>query len=325
MLALSGALVAAAPITPSMAKQQSRELGQLPSFPMSDGHRYVAWDDRESVTVIDTAEHSSQSVAVPDSCRFLTLGAGRLVFLCYEDSFDCGARITPVFQSLHTGESHIPPNLNGFYAQQGPREDDCAGYPNDPRGGHFTATLGTHWFTYVIGDFPYWDRWYLDWRNGGDPVAIDEGPRSIVDLDDPDGLVELCRPLHRQPDPAHDPGDADFRLPPHPYLDLYIAGRTALTINAKRNLLLRRCGTRERYRLARDIFGSWGLVRGVAWWAQPDAIHFFMTRSGRHIKQRLPGRYDQRTVVATRTRLYVTDWSTASSGQTTFVVKLPTP
>lgn len=318
-----------------------RELGRLPSVPVTDGSRYVAWTDSASyVEVVDTAEHRTNRVDLPPDCAFVTIGVGHLVFVCGAGSggpsYGSCPRVEPVFYNLATGGTHTPPDIEGFYEQQGfagGGSSECKHYPNDPASGaRLIAELGPIWFRYTIGAFPYWEQWYLDWHQGGDPVRTTEARDSVIDLAEADRLKSLCSPVRRKRDPSYDPDDAYGDSPPHPYFDLEWVGRRTVTVNGNRELVLQRCGHTRVRRLARDVgyHGGpdvgyyWGIRPRAVYWTKGEKIHFFILRTKRKVAYRLPIRHQYRQAIATDTRLYVTDWDGWDpSIRTTFVTKIP--
>jgi hypothetical protein len=315
------AMLAAVWLPPAEASESRfRELGRLPSFPVTDASRYVAWTDQSSyVEVVDTAEHTTIRVALPPDCEFLTVGVGYVVLLCETGTAtpDGCPLVKPVFYNLATSESHTPPDIDGFYSQQGSGAgggSTCKYFPD--------AQLGSRWLRYAVGEFPYWQEWYLDWHQGGDPARTTESADSVIDLAEADRLRRLCSPVRRKRDSRYDPDDPEIS-PPSPYLPLEWVGRRTVTRSNQFALFLQRCGSAQVRRVARGV-GSWGLGRRAVYWSKGEKIHFFILRTKRRVAYSLPLRYEHRQVIATDTRLYVTDsdgWD--PSIRTTFVTKIP--
>jgi hypothetical protein len=202
---------------------------------MADGNRWALLQlEGQPARVIDDLRGRSWEVPVPSPmCTAIGVAAANVLWSC--------PGVDPQLQQAQTGALRPVPGWDAY--ERWFAEFAAFGWVGSPP---YPSGLGSRW---VRGSALCYHcapmHSYMDWRTGRFVEPFEERANRVVDLDEPELEVKLCRPLHRVRDRAlgmdqlaparYDAPWLLERTEPYPSLRLYRCGQ-------RRPVVSRRCG-----------------------------------------------------------------------------------
>jgi hypothetical protein len=249
------------------------------SGPASAEARYAAYPTPAGVHLIDTATGVERELTAPAGCRFADVGGRQALWNCPMPGRQEGRVLDLVTDDVRS----VPVPESGF-------------------GGRYDS-VGRHWVSAVTSGNHYSDaRSYVNLQTGMYPELsspLDSDPRVVADLDSPQLVRRLCRPLRRILNASHG-GDSTQTIG-EPFLPFAFERpygvRVGKTLAGPR-LAVGRCGTRKRrlFRGTEDV----QLHSGLLTWRDGSTVRAFVPRTGRSY------RWPLRTIDATAASATVT-------------------
>jgi hypothetical protein len=289
LLVTVAALALIAPAAASARRLNPTSFGSVEGSAVTDG-RYAAWGKGGSVfrvydsTTGQTRDFTADIGALgcdPAVWGPLTLaiGGGKLMFVC-----SSGEKAEVV--DIATAATQMPQS----------------GVDSNSAGLFRFRSVGAYWTRGVEDGYHY---------SGIDsfvPLSSEakqagthwDDPTFVADLDTPELWRPLCQPLAREPNPDY---DVSYDINGMPFLPFQYRGSYGLT-DSKKGLVLKRCGSTRRVRLAKAAT-SFDLRPSMVAWVVDDTVHVRNLISGRDWIWRVK-RTSSVTVALTDTHVFIT-------------------